>query len=87
MKNVETIYPYIDPAFQVIDDNQTINFFHHADAIHLVISGKIAKSKGQEDAVLAGIDLIKHHKIELLLVGSGDPVYINRLTKIIGCGC
>ena len=85
-KKVNTIYRYID-----ISDTNSIskvskdNYFKLPDACHLIISGTVMKSKGQEDAVRSMIELVKirNRRVELVIVGSAQPEFQNYLQEII----
>jgi FkbM family methyltransferase len=83
---IKTIYRYIDfPDKQSIPDSPEHNFYLHPEACHLVISGTIVKAKGQEDAVRAVIELIKHRnrQAELVIVGYAQPEFQNYIQEII----
>ena len=77
-EKVHTIYKHITvPEDKIKYDVSKNSWFKFPDATHLIISGSIMESKGQEDAILAVIDLInnRHRKVELILIGYADSVY------------
>lgn len=82
---VKTIYYFINLQK---NDNQNLNienYYIKRESFHLIISGTMIPSKGQEDAIRAVIDLIKnrHYQVELILVGYADPDYQKRLEVLI----
>jgi GT2 family glycosyltransferase/glycosyltransferase involved in cell wall biosynthesis len=83
---IKTIYYNIDiPDKRSIAEVPKDSYFLTPDACHLIISGFVMKSKGQEDAVHAVIELIKNRKrkVELVIAGNAQPDYQNYLEKII----
>ena len=82
---VETIYQFIDQP-KIDNQNPNIkNYFTNPESFHLIISGTIMPSKGQEDAIRAAIELIKnrHYQVELILVGYADPDYQKYLKELV----
>lgn len=82
---IDTIYYYID-----VTENESIeapgsNYFLMPDACNLLISGTVTKSKGQEDAVRAVIELVKnrHRQVELVMAGYVQPDFQKYLREII----
>lgn len=85
-KKVNTIYRFIDiPVKEKIPDEFIENYFSLPDACRLIISGTVMKSKGQEDAVSAVIELVKNRKrrVELVIAGYAQPDFQDYLQEII----
>lgn len=86
---VKTIYYNIEIPKDISNSSNSRvikdNYFIHPDACHMIISGTIMKSKGQEDAIYCAIELLKNRKrkIELIVVGPSQPDYQNYLQDII----
>ena len=83
---IDTIYYYINiPDKKNVSDESNDNYFLLPDALHLIISGTVIKSKGQEDAVRAVIELIKNRKrkVELVIAGYAQPDFLSYLQEII----
>jgi glycosyltransferase involved in cell wall biosynthesis len=85
-EQIDTIYYHIDvPGEQNNADATCVNPFLLPDARHLLISGNIIQSKGQEDAVRAAIELAKQRQreIELVIAGYDEPDFKRYLREII----
>lgn len=83
-ENAETIYNYIALPEEATKESGE-EFFFVPGAFRVVIYGRISESKGQEDAILAAVELIKERarNVELVLVGNGHPVYLRYLRQIV----
>jgi FkbM family methyltransferase len=83
---IQTIYRHIELTTQNLPPTITpLKWFKLSDATHLIMLGSIKESKGQEDAVLAAIELVKNRarNVELLLIGEIDLSYKKRLQQLI----
>ncbi len=83
-ENVETIYYHFGEVYSNSHggDQKAFNF---PKAVKLLLVGYVAPSKGQEDAVLAVIELVKQHRdVELVMVGSGQATYLEKLQRMVG---
>lgn len=83
---VSTIYAHIDnPNEKDGPESPDQGVFRAENALHLVISGTITKSKGQEDAVRAVIELVKHRdrRVELVVVGYAQAEFLAYLQELI----
>ena len=65
------------------DSDRTLEFFRDNQSIKLGVFAALRPSKGQEDAVLAMAELVaRGHNVELLLAGSADPTYREKLVAL-----
>jgi len=64
---------------------EEINYFKHEDSLRLLILGMVRESKGQLDAVLAVIELIRNRdlNVELLIVGHSKEKYLNIIKQLV----
>ena len=71
------------PDEEKMDDG--IKYYSYPDASHLLIIGQISKKKGQEDAVLATIDLVQKFEkdVELIVVGQNFFGHLDHLVKLV----
>jgi O-antigen biosynthesis protein len=81
---VTTLYYSIDIP-EHLEIAPADNFFRLPDAFHVIISGSVTRSKGQEDALRAVIELVKRRKrsVELVIAGYAEPEYQTYLQGII----
>jgi len=82
---VKTIYRSIDlPEVVTGTQNTPPEHFQIAAACSLALIGTIRESKGQEDAVRAVIELIKHRnrQVELVMVGQAEEPYRDYLVRL-----
>ncbi len=81
-----TIYWHI-PQPQTLSQevDAKLEIFQNTAAYRLIITGTIMPTKGQEDAVHGVIELVKTRgrEVALLMVGHGDPVYVQHLLSLI----
>jgi FkbM family methyltransferase len=83
---VKTIYPRIEiPSMAGGKRDPGKSAYRLPDACHLILSGAIMESKGQEDAVRAVIELVNNRKrwVELVLVGNANPEYKEQIEVLI----
>lgn len=82
---IRAIYIHIDPHEKAASEGPAKAVFRKKDAFRLVISGTIQKSKGQEEAVRAVIELVKHRgrQVELVLAGYAQAEFQAYLQEII----
>jgi len=82
---VETIYWNIALPQEEVETDTNATFLH-PEAFHLLLSGSITKAKGQEDAIRAASELIRHRQrqVELLMLGyNPEPAYKARMEEAI----
>jgi len=85
LPQVETIYWNIALPQEESETHTNVSFLL-PEAFHLLLSGSITKAKGQEDAIRAVIELIRHHQryVELLLPGyNTEPAYKAHVEELI----
>jgi GT2 family glycosyltransferase/glycosyltransferase involved in cell wall biosynthesis len=83
-KRMVTINHHIDIPCDTSGQEDRHNYFIRADSTKLIITGVIAESKGQEDAILAVKELVQRKKdIELIIMGGHSPWYLGELKKIV----
>ena len=86
---VETVYPAIEPPDSKIKTNYLHSTYYHQPAsFRLLMTSTLMAAKGQEDAVLSVIELVKNRnrKVELVLAGYAQPDYQAYLQELIRNG-
>ncbi|MDR7435658.1 MAG: FkbM family methyltransferase, partial [Armatimonadota bacterium] len=83
-QNIQTIYCYIDIPEKALRANGS-SCFVYPDSTRLVIAGYVDESKGQRDAIMAVIELVKYRNrnVELTIVGDSRPEYYEKLKRIV----
>jgi FkbM family methyltransferase len=82
--HAQTIYPHVEvPGDDQVASREAI--FTRSSSFKLLTVGHTVESKGQEDAVLAAIDLIghQHRDVELCVLGDGEGPYRRRLQQLV----
>ena len=81
----ETIYYYIEPPEIKTNEIHANPDFNNPHTCHLILSGTISESKGQEDAVRAVLELAlnRHKNVDLVMVGYTTLEFEQYLDKII----